>query len=168
MIERYAWYDWETWPKDRMYAALKLRSDIFVVEQACIFPEIDGIDPLCMHLCATDEGGRLLGYLRLVPPDIHRPMHHVEAPEGESPLLPAGPSIGRVVVAQAARGSGLGRRLMEQAVAFCAARYPGQTQYVAAQQHLERFYRSLGFDVTLGAPYLEDGIWHLNLARPAP
>lgn len=140
------WYRWAEWPNDLLYAALRLRSQIFVVEQTCVFPDMDGLDPRCEHLCGIGAGGELLAYARLLPPRLK----YDEA------------SIGRVVVAENARGRQLGRALMQNALAGCRARYPETAIRIGAQQRLEAFYASLGF-VTVTEPYLEDGIWHVDM-----
>jgi ElaA protein len=144
---RWRWYAWAELTPDVLHAFLKLRSDIFVVEQDCVFSDMDGRDPLCEHLCGWD-GAELVAYLRLVPPGARTPEV----------------ALGRVVVAQAARGAGLGREVMREGLARCAAKYPGQPVKVSAQAHLEAFYASLGF-ATAGAPYDEDGILHVDMVR---
>jgi len=154
----YIWHRWPELTPDRLYAFLKLRSDIFVVEQNCVFSEMDGIDPHCEHLLATGADGELQAYLRLVPPGVKRP--HSGSPAA------SGPAIGRVVVAAAHRGSGLGRRIMLESLRHCEALYPGLPVSLSGQQHLEAFYASLGF-VTQRPAYLEDGIWHVDMQRPA-
>lgn len=154
----YTWRHWAELTPDALYALLKLRSDIFVVEQSCVFPDMDGIDPQCEHLSVNADDGALQAYLRLVPPGVRRP--HSDSPAA------AGPAIGRVVVDVPQRGSGLGRAIMLEGLRRCAARYPGLPVSLSGQQHLERFYASLGF-VSHSAPYLEDGIWHVDMQRPA-
>lgn len=149
MSEDFRWYDWQQLDPDTLYALLKLRSDIFVVEQNCVFSDMDGLDPDCAHLVARVDQ-RVVACARLVPPAIKS--------------VP--PAIGRVVVDIDHRGSGLGRRLMQVAIAACSARYPGQDIFLSGQQHLEAFYRSLGFE-TIGEMYLEDGIPHVDMLRPA-
>jgi len=67
-------------------------------------------------------------------------------------------------VAQGARGLGLGRAVMREGLARCAQRYPGQPVKVSAQQHLEAFYNGLGF-TTVGSPYDEDGIRHVDMVK---
>ncbi len=146
---RWSWHRWEQLTPDVLYAFLRLRSAIFVVEQDCVFGEMDGRDPQCEHLCGW-SGTELTAYLRLVPPGVRTPEV----------------ALGRVVVAQAARGTGLGRAIMLEGLARCAQRYPGQPVKVSAQQHLEEFYRTLGF-ATVGAPYDEDGIMHVDMIRNA-
>ena len=145
---RWSWHDWRELTPDLLYAVLRLRSAIFVVEQNCVFPDMDGRDPDCAHLCGWNDAGDLVAYLRLVPPGVRTPEV----------------SLGRVVVAAPARGQGLGRAVMEEGLRACARRYPGKPVKVSAQQHLETFYRSLGF-ATAGPRYLEDGIWHVDMVR---
>jgi ElaA protein len=144
----WTWHAWDALTPDTLYAFLRLRSEIFVVEQNCVFPEMDGIDPLCEHLCGYDQQGALLAYLRLVPPQVKAPQ----------------PALGRLVVAQSARGSGLGRLAIHEGLRHCAARYPEQDIFLSAQRHLENFYASMGFK-TCSEPYLEDDIWHVNMLR---
>ena len=143
-------FRWNEWTNDQLYEAMRLRSQIFVVEQNCVFPDMDGIDPCCEHLCGTDAAGQLMAYSRLLPPGL-------KAPEA---------SIGRVVVHEAVRGRSVGRQLMRESLAACRARFPQTPILIGAQQHLERFYGSFGF-VTISAPYLEDGISHVDMRLPA-
>lgn len=142
-------WDWNEWSNDLLYAAMRLRSAIFVVEQNCVFPDMDGLDPACTHLCGCDDDGRLLAYARLLAPGVK----YEDA------------SIGRVVTAVEARGRQLGRALMQEALRLTHARHPGAPVRLGAQQHLERFYGSFGFS-TISAPYLEDGIWHVDMRLP--
>jgi ElaA protein len=142
------WYDWSELDADTLYAFLRLRSDIFVVEQNCAYSDMDGLDPQCRHLCGFDTGGGLHAYLRLLPPGLKN----------------AHPAIGRLVVSAAARGSGLGRRIMEEGLRECARRHLQAPVFLSGQQHLQRFYESLGFR-TISAPYLEDGIPHVDMLR---
>jgi ElaA protein len=142
------WRSWRDLDADTLHAIFKLRSDVFVVEQNCVFSEMDGFDPQCDHLCAIDAQGRLLAYLRLLPPGAK----YQE------------PSIGRVVVAADARKHGLARKAMLDGIKRCGERFPDQPILIQAQQYLERFYLSLGFEA-VGAPYLEDGIAHVDMRR---
>lgn len=142
------WHRFDDWPRALMYDALRLRSEIFVVEQNCVFLDMDGLDRHCEHLHVLDQG-QLCAYLRRVPPGIQSPR----------------PALGRVVVARSHRGSGLGRELMRAGIRRCESRHPQQAIQVAAQQHLEPFYGSLGFS-RIGEPYDEDGILHVEMLRP--
>jgi ElaA protein len=144
------WLAWPDFDPDTLYALLKLRSDIFVVEQNCAYSDMDGIDPQCRHLLGRDAEGRVQAGLRLVPPGVKH----------------AAPALGRLVVASGLRGAGSGRALMIEGLRGCAQHYPHQAVFLSGQQHLEHFYRSLGF-ATISAPYLEDGIPHVDMLRPA-
>ncbi|MDN3922890.1 GNAT family N-acetyltransferase [Roseateles violae] len=138
-----------------LYQALALRAQVFVVEQHCVFLDPDGLDlrPGAWQLLGHDGQGDLMVCARLLAPGIKgaRQVH---------------PMISRVVNAPAARGQGLGRRLMERAIAECTRRWPGLPIDIGAQAYLQRFYASLGFE-PLSALYDEDGIPHLDMRRPA-
>jgi ElaA protein len=145
---RWTWHAWSALTADRLYAILRLRSAIFVVEQDCVFQDMDGRDPHCEHLCGEDSAAALVAYLRLVPPGVRT----------------AEVALGRVVVAREARGRGHGRAAMHEGLRRCGERYPGHPVRVSAQQHLERFYEGLGFR-RVGSPYDEDGIAHVDMLR---
>jgi ElaA protein len=150
---------WQLAPFDalsarELYEALRLRAEVFVVEQECAFADPDGHDPRALHLLgwrdgAPDESPALLAYARLFAPGA----------------LFAEASIGRVVTSPAVRGSGLGRALMLEAMARTAALFPAAPVRLAAQQRLERFYTTLGFR-TVSTSFLEDGIVHVYMVRP--
>jgi ElaA protein len=131
-----------------VHDVLQARSAVFVVEQACLFQDMDGADPASWHLfCRRD--GAIAAYCRLVPPGAKY----------------AEPSIGRVITAQAVRGTGLGRELVGEALRRCAELWPGAAVRIGAQRHLEGFYGSLGF-VRDSEPYDEDGIPHIEMVTP--
>lgn len=134
----------------QLYDLLALRSAVFVVEQNCVFLDPDGLDPQAMHLLGHDDAGVLSAYARLLPAGV-------KAPEVV---------IGRVITSAAARGSGQGRQLMAEALAACAKQWPGQAITLHAQARLERFYAGFGF-AGIGPTYIEDGIPHLEMRRPA-
>ncbi len=127
-----------------LYEVLKLRSEVFVLEQQCIYLDPDGADLQAWHLLGRGEGGELQAYARLLE----------------------GPRIGRVLTAPGARGAGQGRALMHEAIAQCERLWPGQPIELAAQAYLQRFYASFGFEPT-SALYEEDGISHIDMKRPA-
>ena len=137
---------------DTLYRLLRLRSEVFVVEQACVFQDMDGLDAQCMHLLgevvAADGTVFLQASTRLVPPGVD----FAEA------------SIGRVVTAPAARGGGIGHSLMAESVRQLIALWGEQPIRIGAQAHLERFYNRHGF-VSDNKPYIEDGIPHLEMIR---
>lgn len=131
-----------------VYELLALRSEVFVVEQRCIFQDADGVDRQSWQLLGRDDQGQLLACLRGVDPGVKY----------------AEPSIGRVITSPLARGTGRGRELMLEGIARCTATWPGQGIRISAQAHLERFYASLGFR-TVSEPYLEDDIPHVEMLR---
>ena len=122
-----------------LYKLLRLRVDVFVVEQSCPYPELDGLDtePDTVHLW-LEEDGEILGYLRIL----------------------AGRRIGRVCVAKRARGGGYAGRLMAGALALLGDR----ECVLDAQSHLVDFYRRYGFAPD-GPEYVEDGIPHVPMRR---
>ncbi|WP_105256930.1 GNAT family N-acetyltransferase [Streptococcus suis] len=128
-----------------LYGILTLRVDVFVVEQACPYPEVDGKDPNCLHLLGTDEG-ELVAYLRILPAGLS----YDEV------------SIGRVVIKSSHRGKGLGRPMTEQAIHFITNEWKERQIKIGAQAHLEKFYSSLGFE-PVSEVYLEDDIPHLDM-----
>ncbi|MCL1991173.1 MAG: GNAT family N-acetyltransferase [Defluviitaleaceae bacterium] len=127
-----------------LHDIFRLRVDIFVVEQACPYDEIDGKDPKSWHLMYK-ENGDIIAYARLLPPGLS----FDEA------------SIGRVVVAKAHRGRQLGYALMHEAVKRSLDIYKKSIK-IAAQAHLEAFYRVSGF-VKASDIYLDDGIPHIDM-----
>jgi len=147
------WYNksFNTLTTNELYDILKLRVDIFVVEQTCYYPELDDHDRhsdtrhvYCYH------AGIIQGYLRILPKGLTYNDYI---------------SIGRVAIAQDARGVGLGHQLIEQGIRICQQLYAGQPIKISAQQHLENFYQQHDFE-TVSAMYLEDNIPHISMLRP--
>ena len=127
------------------------RQQVFVVEQNCVYLDADEVDEASWHLAAWRAGDALpLAYARIVAPGVK----YAEA------------SIGRVITSAAARGTGLGRELVRRAVEQAEAIFPGCGIRISAQAHLVRFYAAFGF-APVGEEYLEDGIPHVEMLRPA-
>lgn len=135
----------------QLYEILKLRSQVFVVEQQCVFLDMDDKDQACFHLMGFNEEEVLVAYTRLVPIGV--------AYDGY-------PSIGRVVTSPIARGSGLGRVLMQESIAQLKKMIGNMPIKIGAQLYLKSFYESLGFQ-QFGEIYDEDGIDHLPMLRAA-
>jgi ElaA protein len=135
-----------------LYALLRLRSEVFVVEQHCVFQDMDGADAGCHHLLGWTtgpDGEPLLGaYVRIVPPGLKFPE----------------PSIGRVATSPLVRGTGAGRALMGRAVSYLYDLFGRQPIRIGAQQYLLDFYGSFGF-VQTGEMYLEDDIPHVEMVK---
>lgn len=134
---------------DELYAILRLRSEVFVVEQNCVFQDIDDKDQPSHHFMGW-ESDLLCAYTRIVPPGAAFNI----------------PSIGRVVISLKARGGGLGRVLMEKSIEETIKIYGKSDIKVGAQYHLKKFYSSLGFNQSSDI-YLEDGIEHIEMLRKA-
>lgn len=130
-----------------LYAILRLRTEVFVVEQACIFQDMDNKDQLSYHLMGW-ENNNLVAYTRLVPPGIF----YQEA------------SIGRVVTSPAVRSNGIGKLLMEKSIEQTIHLYGKTPIKLGAQLYLKKFYESLGFRQTSDI-YDEDGIDHIEMIR---
>jgi ElaA protein len=147
---RWQWRAFDALSVAELYAALALRSAVFVVEQACVFLDLDGHDADARHLLGfadtADPNAQLIAYLRLLAPG-----HKY-----------AEPSIGRVIAAPAYRGMGLGRAAMHEALLHARALYPGQPIRIGAQEYLRAFYESFGFRVA-SPSYDEDGIPHIEM-----
>ncbi|MGC6568652.1 GNAT family N-acetyltransferase [Streptococcus sp. VTCC 12886] len=133
-----------------LYTILTIRTNVFVVEQACPYPELDGKDPNCLHLLGTING-ELVAYLRILPAGLR----YDEV------------SIGRVVVKPSHRGKGLGRLMMEQAIHCITNEWKESQIKIGAQAYLEKFYQSLGFE-PVSEVYLEDDIPHLDMLYSKP
>ncbi|PHI38804.1 GNAT family N-acetyltransferase [Pseudoalteromonas sp. GCY] len=131
--------------KDELFEILKLRVDVFVVEQACPYPEIDDIDraPETRHLFLV-KGEQILAYARCYRKSVTTA------------------SIGRVIVSSILRGQGVAHDLMHRAIACCDTDITHEALVISAQCYLDKFYTGLGF-VKQGEDYLEDGIPHQDM-----
>ena len=138
------WHRFGDLNADQLYELLRFRQNIFVVEQRSPYPDLDGLDRDSWHLTARAEG-ELAGCLRLLP-------------VADPPSV----RIGRVGVSPALRGRGLGRMLMERALAFCREHYPGEPIALGAQLPVAPFYKSLGF-TPIFEPYDDFGVAHIEM-----
>jgi ElaA protein len=128
-----------------LYAILAARSEVFVVEQDCVYQDMDDHDQSALHLLGKDDA-QLAAYLRLLPPGEKYP----EA------------SLGRVLTRAPWRGTGLGKLLVAEGIARCHQLFPDVPIRISAQAHLENFYGAFGF-LVVSAPYDEDGIPHIEM-----
>jgi ElaA protein len=132
---------------EELYQLLRLRSEVFVVEQNCVFLDLDNKDQQSIHLMGWINNN-LAVYVRILPPG----------------LAYDEPSIGRVVSSPAYRRTGAGRILMEKALELTSDLYKGENIRIGAQYYLKNFYGSLGFEIQ-GDIYLEDGIDHIEMLK---
>ena len=131
-----------------LYAILRLRSEVFVVEQNCVFLDMDDKDQKCWHICGWDDQ-KLVAYTRLVPPGAA----YEQA------------SIGRVVTSPSVRRTGIGKELMEYSIEKTFSLFGKNNIKIGAQLYLKNFYESLGFRQSSDV-YLEDGIEHIEMIFP--
>ena len=141
---RYETLRYDELSRDQLYAILRLRAEVFVVEQNCPYQDLDDKDQKSFHVMGLTDDGRLASYTRLVPRGLSYPEH---------------PSIGRVITAPFARGKGLGRPLMEVSKEALWRIWGRQAIKISAQAHLQAYYNSVGFE-GVGDLYDEDGIPH--------
>ncbi len=134
-----------------LYAVLALRQEVFVVEQNCPYQDCDGKDQPAWHLLGRNGQGTLVCYTRLLPAGVAYADY---------------PSIGRVVSAPAARGTGAGKLLLARSIELCHELFGPRAIKIGAQTYLLHFYESFGFRST-GEEYLEDGIPHTKMVLAA-
>jgi ElaA protein len=131
----------------QLYEILHLRSEVFVVEQNCVYQDLDRKDTETgvQHLMLFDNT-QLLGYARLLPSGISYDTS----------------SIGRIIISPLARDKGLGRLLIQEAMDRTFALWPKVAITIGAQSHLSKMYQSFGFN-EISEHYLEDGILHVDM-----
>lgn len=131
---------------EALYAIMRLRQEIFIVEQDCPYLDADGVD-LSSHHISIYHNDALIAYTRIVPPAIAYPEHS---------------SIGRVVTRTDQRISGIGTHLMQHSIDECLQLHPNHNIKISSQCYIKGFYAKLGF-VEMGEEYLEDGIPHIAM-----
>lgn len=131
---------------EELYIILRLRSEVFVVEQKCIYQDIDNYDQDALHVCAY-ANNELQAYTRIIKPEIK----YIGAS-----------SVGRVLTNPSSRSQGLGKEIVMAAIKQCNEVWPSLPITISAQQYLEKFYSELGFDKKSDA-YMEDDIPHIEM-----
>jgi ElaA protein len=132
---------------DELYNILQLRNEVFIVEQNCVYKDLDEKDRSAWHLMAFEDD-KLVAYTRILSPGVSY----------------SDPAIGRVVTSQLKRRSGLGRELMKRSIEACEKLFGKISITLSAQVYLQSFYESFGFMI-VGKEYLEDGIPHIKMSR---
>ena len=128
-----------------LYQILRLRSEVFVVEQHCVYQDIDNKDQNAIHLYYK-ENDQIVAYTR-----IFKAGDYYE-----------NPCIGRVVVSKKDRGNDLGKKIMIDSMEYIKQNIKGEKIELSAQKYLDKFYKDLGF-YKIGEDYLEDGIPHQRM-----
>lgn len=141
-------YSWHELSKEGLYSLLKLRSEVFVVEQCCPYQDLDNLDDQHMHLIVTNTQEATVAYARVTPPGVKYPTA----------------SIGRICTSASLRGEGIGHMLVERAILEAGRLYPDESLTISAQAHLQAFYEQHGFVVS-SSIYDEDGIPHVEMVR---
>ena len=131
---------------DETYNILKLRSEVFVVEQNCVYQDLDGKDERGMHLFYKEEN-EMIAYTRIFQ---------------KGDYYPENPSIGRVVVSKKERGKEIGKSIMKESILYIKNNYNNKSIELSAQKYLDKFYKELEF-YSQGDDYLEDGIPHQRM-----
>jgi ElaA protein len=140
----------ELTPAD-LYEVMAQRQQVFILEQTCLYPDLDGLDVAAHHLLGwrvADGRRELVAYLRILAPGAKY----------------AEMSLGRVLTTPAARGTGAGRELLARGIEYAEHLHPGHRIRIGAQAYLENFYQGFGFQ-TISEPYDEDGIMHIDMLR---
>ena len=134
--------------KDELYEILRLRAEVFVVEQDCAYQDIDNKDQKALHILGIKKGS-IVAYAR-----IFKPNDYFEYA-----------SISRIVIHPKERNNKYGYELVEAAIMAINIHFKAYTIAISAQEHLGKFYNNLGFERD-GKSYLEDGIPHIYMIRP--
>ncbi|WP_296510680.1 GNAT family N-acetyltransferase [Rhodoferax sp.] len=182
---QWQWLAFDALSREQLYELLRLRSEVFVVEQNCVFLDMDNLDQQAIHLLGVrvaagsaqvkEEPAQRAGDTEHSPQLPSLPGEGVGQAKTELiayvRCFPAGvtfdeASIGRVVTKPDARGGGLGHLLMAEAVKALEGEWGAKAIRIGAQAHLKSFYERHGF-VDVGKPYIEDGIPHLEMLRGA-
>ena len=131
--------------REELYQILRLRSEVFVVEQDCIYQDLDNKDQKAIHIFLK-ENENIIAYTRVFKKgDYYR-----------------NPSIGRVVVSKNERGKELGKKIMKSSIHYIKKNELGEKIELSAQKYLDKFYKDLDF-YTIGKEYMEDGIPHQRM-----
>lgn len=140
-------YAFEQLSLEQLYKILKLRQEVFVVEQDCPYLDADDRDQLSYHLVSWDDDGEAVAYVRILPKGV---------------VYENYAAIGRVVTSKSIRGTGGGRKLMIEALSQTQKLFGEVPVKISAQSYLLKFYRELGFE-QVGEEYLEDNIPHMAM-----
>ncbi|WP_407411720.1 GNAT family N-acetyltransferase [Methanobrevibacter sp.] len=131
---------------DELYEILKLRAEVFVVEQDCAYNDLDDKDQMALHLFLKD-GGEIIAVSRILPENV--------AFEDMA--------IGRVIVKKEYRGHGIAKKIMQKAIDYIIKDLKKDKIRLSGQAYLVRFYEDLGFK-KVSDVYLEDGIDHFEFS----
>jgi ElaA protein len=144
----WSWHRLDAMAPGLLLEVLQLRQEVFILEQQCLYPDIDGLDPIGHHLVGRDSSGLVSAYCRVFAPGDYY----------------SEPAVGRVLVGASMRGKGVARALMEEAHCYCLDTFGTPLVRLNAQAHLLEFYEGLEYAQVRG-PQDEDGIPHVELLK---
>lgn len=130
----------------QLYDLLKLRMSVFIVEQNCVYQDIDDNDDKAIHVLAYHKS-HLVAYSRIFAPGI---------------IEESCACIGRILTRKESRGKGVGKMIVQKSIDYCKQNFVGEAIKISAQSHLRNFYQEFGFK-RAGSLYLEDGIPHCTM-----
>jgi ElaA protein len=133
--------------KEELYGILQLRTEVFVVEQNCVYQDMDGKDSKALHIIGKNKN-EIIAYTRIFKPGDY--MNQA--------------CIGRVVVRKTERQGGFGKEIMLASIKAVKDKFKETTIHISAQTYLQKFYRELGF-IAVGETYLEDDIPHILMIK---
>ena len=151
MVTHWQWQGFLQLSGADLYTVLTARQQVFLLEQKCLYPDMDGLDQDAHHLLGwrtIDDRSQLAAYLRCLTPGTKY----------------AEMSLGRVLTTAGNRGMGIGRELLVRGIEHAERQHPGHRIRIGAQLYLERFYVELGFQ-RVSDPYDDDGIQHIDMLR---
>lgn len=148
-MHRFRTHSFKSLTPERLHDILRLRCEVFIVEQAAPYADIDGLDPEAVHLCML-KSDKLIGYTRILAPGIKFP----EA------------TMGRIVLSPEYRGKSLGRTLITQALVEINTRFPNAPICIEAREDLQPLYKTMGFNPA-SEPYDWAGIMYVKMLRAA-
>ena len=141
----FTWHNFDTISKEELYDVLSLRQRVFIIEQDCVYEDLDYSDQEANHLLLYKDN-KLIGYSRVFPPGIKYDAA----------------SIGRIVTDLKYRGKGFGKSITHESIRFIKNHFPKSDITISAQYRLINFYENLGFRKE-GSVYLEDDIEHIKM-----
>jgi ElaA protein len=151
MMIDWQWQTFSQFSGQDLYLVLAARQQVFLLEQRCLYPDMDGLDQDAHHLLGwrtINDKRQIVAYLRCLAPGAKY----------------AEMSLGRVLTTANNRGAGIGRELLVEGIAQAERQHPGHRIRIGAQLYLERFYTDLGFQ-SVSDPYDDDGIMHIDMLR---
>lgn len=133
--------------RDELFHILKIRQDIFIIEQECLYEDIDDLDEGVYHAIVYYDN-KICGTSRIIQPNINNNF----------------PRIGRIAVHKNYRNLKIGKMLIEESIHFSELKFKKEKIKISAQLQLQKYYETFGF-IKTSEPYDEDGIMHIDMVK---